>query len=35
LIDQLSCESINQYLAEHPPKDFTVVVLGPRELRIP
>ena len=35
LIDQLSCESINQYLAEHPPKDFTVVVLGPRELRMP
>ena len=28
LIDDLSSRSINAYLAEHPPADFTVVTLG-------
>jgi predicted Zn-dependent peptidase len=31
----LSCQSINAYLAEHPPGGFTVVTLGPRELEVP
>jgi len=35
LIDELSGASINAYLAEHPPGDFTVVTLGPRELEVP
>ena len=34
LIDGLSCASINGYLAEHPPRDFTVVTLGCRELEV-
>jgi predicted Zn-dependent peptidase len=34
-IDELSCRSINAYLARRPPKDFTVVTLGPRELEVP
>lgn len=32
LVDELSTEGINAYLAEHPPRDFTVVTLGPRPL---
>ncbi len=32
IIDGLSSRSINTYLAEHPPGDFTVVTLGSREL---
>ena len=35
IIDGLSAESINAYLAEHPPGDFTLVTLGPRELEVP
>jgi len=35
LVDQLTAGSINAYLAEHPPGDFIVVTLGPRELEIP
>lgn len=35
LVDELTCESINAYLAEHPPKDFTIVTLGPQELEVP
>jgi predicted Zn-dependent peptidase len=35
VIDELNCESINAYLAEHPPKDFTVVTLGPKRLEVP
>ena len=35
LIDGLSSRSINAYLAEHPPKDFTVVTLGSRALHVP
>ncbi|HEY2146899.1 MAG TPA: insulinase family protein, partial [Pirellulales bacterium] len=34
LVDALTCESINAYLAEHPPKDFTVVTLGPKPLAV-
>lgn len=34
LIDQLTCESINAYLAEHPPGDFTIVTLGPGALQM-
>jgi predicted Zn-dependent peptidase len=34
-VDELTCQSINQYLEEHPPSDFTVVTLGPRELEVP
>jgi predicted Zn-dependent peptidase len=35
LIDELSRDSINAYLAEHPPRDFTVVTLGPQPLEVP
>jgi predicted Zn-dependent peptidase len=35
LVDGLSSRSINAYLAEHPPADFTVVTLGSRELEVP
>ncbi len=35
LLDALSCESINAFLAEHPPRDFTVVTLGPHPLEVP
>jgi predicted Zn-dependent peptidase len=35
LIDGLSCESINSYLAEHAPREFTVVTVGPRPLEVP
>jgi predicted Zn-dependent peptidase len=34
LIDCLSSRSINAYLTEHPPTDFTVVTLGSRELTV-
>lgn len=35
IIDALTHKSINAYLAEHPPCDFTLVTLGPRELEVP
>ncbi len=35
LIDALTRRGINDYLAKHPPRDFTVVTLGPRELEAP
>lgn len=35
IIDELSRESINHYLAEHPPRDFTIVTLGPSPLEVP
>jgi predicted Zn-dependent peptidase len=35
LIDALTAPGINAYLAEHPPRDFTVVTLGPSELEAP
>lgn len=34
LIDQLTSGSINAYLAEHPPGDFTLVTLGSRGLEV-
>jgi predicted Zn-dependent peptidase len=34
-VDALTCESINAYLAEHPPRDFTILTLGPGELEVP
>ncbi len=34
LVDALSCESINQYLAAHPLGEFTVVTLGPQALEV-
>ena len=34
LIDELTCESINAYLADHPPGDFTIVTLGPGPLEV-
>ena len=34
LVDGLSSRSINAYLAEHPPADFTVVTLGSRALEV-
>jgi predicted Zn-dependent peptidase len=35
IVNDLTCESINNYLAEHPPGEFTVVTLGPSELEAP
>ena len=35
LIDALSAESINAYLAANPPQDFTLVTLGSEELNVP
>jgi predicted Zn-dependent peptidase len=35
IIDALSCESINAYLAAHPPAQFTVVTLGASPLELP
>jgi predicted Zn-dependent peptidase len=34
LVDGLSCESINAYLAENPPEDFIVVTLGQQPLSV-
>jgi predicted Zn-dependent peptidase len=34
LVDELSCDSINGYLRENPPRDFTVVTLGPQPLEV-
>lgn len=34
LIDALTHETINAYLAQHPPRDFTVVTLGPQPLEV-
>lgn len=35
LVDDLTAESINAYLASHPPADFTFATLGPKPLAIP
>jgi len=35
LVDELTCASINAYLAQHPPRDFTIVTLGPQPLEVP
>jgi predicted Zn-dependent peptidase len=34
IVDDLSCQSINAYLAAHPPGSFTVVTLGQKPLEI-
>jgi predicted Zn-dependent peptidase len=34
-VDELSASSINAYLEEHPPADFTFATLGPQPLTIP
>jgi predicted Zn-dependent peptidase len=34
-VDDLTSQSINQYLAAHPPRDFTIVTLGPEALEVP
>ena len=31
-IDAVSLKRVNDYLKEHPPKDFKFVAIGPREL---
>jgi predicted Zn-dependent peptidase len=33
-VEELTCESINRYLAENPPRDFTIVTLGQQALQI-
>jgi predicted Zn-dependent peptidase len=35
IVDALSRESINAYLAAHRPGDFTIVTLGPKPLEVP
>ena len=35
IVDGLTCESINAYLASHPPRDFSIVTLGERALEKP
>jgi predicted Zn-dependent peptidase len=35
IIDGLSCDKTNAYLASHPPRDFRVVTLGENPLEIP
>lgn len=35
LVDRLSAESINAYLKQHPPGDFTIVTLGQKTLEVP
>jgi predicted Zn-dependent peptidase len=34
IIDGLTCEDINEYLAANPPGDFTIVTVGPEELKV-
>jgi predicted Zn-dependent peptidase len=34
-VDELTARSINAYLDEHPPSDFTFATLGPQPLKIP
>lgn len=35
IIDGLSCDRINAYLASHPPRDFRLVTLGEKPLELP
>jgi len=32
IVDRLTCAEINDYLADHPPNEFTIVTVGPEEL---
>jgi predicted Zn-dependent peptidase len=34
LVDSLSCESLGRFLAANPPRDFTIVTLGPKPLDV-
>jgi len=34
-IDSVTIEKVNDYLAKHPPGPFTIVTVGPRELKMP
>ena len=34
IVNDLSCDTINAYLAEHTPRDFTIVTLGPSPLEV-
>ena len=34
IVDGLTCESINDYLAKNPPGHFTIVTVGPHELQV-
>ena len=34
IVDGLTCESINDYLAKNPPGQFTIVTVGPEELQV-
>jgi predicted Zn-dependent peptidase len=34
IIDELTCEGINRYLAENPPGPFTIVTVGPQPLEV-
>ena len=33
IVNGLTCESINDYLARNPPDEFTIVTVGPEELK--
>ena len=35
IIDDLSCDTINKHLSENPPREFTIVTLGEKELEVP
>lgn len=35
IIDGLTCQSINRYLSDHPPRDFCAVTLGAKSLEMP
>jgi predicted Zn-dependent peptidase len=35
MVDEVTTKSINDFLAESPPREFTVVTLGPRPLEVP
>ena len=34
IVDGLTCEDINDYLAQNPPREFTIVTVGPDELQV-
>ena len=34
-IDGLTCDSINQFLSDHPPSEFSIVTLGAKPLEVP
>jgi len=34
-VDELTVAGINEYLREHPPRDFTIATLGPQPLKMP